>query len=772
MANIEDLIQRARTIRIETKSKKNTAVRIGGLLLDIVSALDEAQVLKKAQYGGIVATSADVVSDYAAKDYSGPYFYLVGSSFSSLVVYQYAGTGDPVPSFGGAAYNFSDYSEALSRIDALSPKINGVTMGKTSATTGAYYNCGNVTGTYSGATANMNGFSYYPVITLQKGQTISIAVLGGDGGRAYCITDATTDEIIAKAAKNQDLRESPFTYTATKAVKVYITDKSPYDGVIVVGGTIDAAISSVQQEAAALRHDVDGVREDVSTLQQGVEAADEKIETIEDELGSETELTETGSISPYVIDTDGSLLPRESGNYTVHFFEVAEGDMLRIHLKRTNAGGATRLSMSFYATVDGTSYTHVPSDEVTNAMRWPYNGTRELDYTITVPEGANRVGIFGGAADGFVALIYVADVDDTPLKQLQRNSSKILDAASEVEANPNNALNERLTAVEEAVEGGGGGGSFSFIPRISNPRVDIRHTEELRVLSIGNSFTVDTFEYFPDFITAANLDVSDICIYKMVRSSGSFNTFWKSWNNNDTYNGSTGCFYSLSKVAGGLSQPINGSNNYTKMHSVFEDVKWDIIMFHQVSQYAADYEDWEGTTSGGRFIEFLRILRTYQPQAMLGYVWTQTSFNQSEGGDTAAEFAKIAKGVKWLQNNCGIDFVVPIGAAIENLRASSLNVSPVAYGFSRDGHHLGFGMGRYVSAATYFHTLMGARYGVSVLGSSCVHAVTSAELADASATYPNDCVDVDANNKELAQKCAVLACCNMYSIVAPDDIVI
>lgn len=124
MANIVDLIQRARTIRIETKSKKNTADRIGSLLLDIARGLDEAQVLKKAQYGGIVATSADVVSDYAAKGYSGPYFYLVGSSLSSLVVYQYAGSGTPAQAFGGAAYNFADYSEVLRRVDLLGPKID------------------------------------------------------------------------------------------------------------------------------------------------------------------------------------------------------------------------------------------------------------------------------------------------------------------------------------------------------------------------------------------------------------------------------------------------------------------------------------------------------------------------------------------------------------------------------------------------------------------------------------------------------------------------
>ena len=126
MANIADLIQRARTIRIETKSKKNTADRIGGLLLDIVNGLVEAQSLKAAQYGGIVATSADVVSDYAAKGYSGPYFYLVGASLSSLVVYQYAGSGSPAQAFGGAAYDFADYSEAISRLNQLDSNIDQI----------------------------------------------------------------------------------------------------------------------------------------------------------------------------------------------------------------------------------------------------------------------------------------------------------------------------------------------------------------------------------------------------------------------------------------------------------------------------------------------------------------------------------------------------------------------------------------------------------------------------------------------------------------------
>ena len=125
MANIADLIQRARTIRIETKSKKNTADRIGGLLLDIVNGLGEAQSLKKALYGGIVATSADVVSDYAAKGYNGPYFYLVGSSLSSLVVYQYAGTGTPAQAFSGAAYDFTDFSEVIGRVSLLAGNLDG-----------------------------------------------------------------------------------------------------------------------------------------------------------------------------------------------------------------------------------------------------------------------------------------------------------------------------------------------------------------------------------------------------------------------------------------------------------------------------------------------------------------------------------------------------------------------------------------------------------------------------------------------------------------------
>lgn len=64
-----------------------------------------------AFFGGIVGVSTDIATDYSSKGYSGTYFYMVGADMSSLVAYQYSGSGSPIQLFSGATYDFTDYSD-------------------------------------------------------------------------------------------------------------------------------------------------------------------------------------------------------------------------------------------------------------------------------------------------------------------------------------------------------------------------------------------------------------------------------------------------------------------------------------------------------------------------------------------------------------------------------------------------------------------------------------------------------------------------------------
>ena len=325
-------------------------------------------------------------------------------------------------------------------------------------------------------------------------------------------------------------------------------------------------------------------------------------------------------------------------------------------------------------------------------------------------------------------------------------------------------LDKRVDALENEQ-------SYSIAPKISNPPIDIRKgaMPQLRVLDIGNSFTDDSTAYLPGFVTSAGLDVSDMCLYRCIRGGGSFKSFYDSWHNQDTSGGTTDptCHYSVGKLFGGLTQSISGTTNLEKMHSCFEDCKWDLIIIHQVSTYSNQFNLWNGNTDAGYLTELIRLVRLYQPQATIGFLMPHASYQQSLNGDTASLFRGIAESVQKMRSAYGIDFIIPVASAIENLRTSQTfkTMYPnVQKGYSRDGHHLGYGLARYVANAVCFQSILGKRYGVSVYGNTYRVSVTE------QSTYPNENIDVTDTNATLAQICAILAYDQMYSINSPDNI--
>ena len=304
-------------------------------------------------------------------------------------------------------------------------------------------------------------------------------------------------------------------------------------------------------------------------------------------------------------------------------------------------------------------------------------------------------------------------------------------------------------------------------PKIFNPSVDMVSRTPLRILDIGNSFSGDSMSYIEDLVTASGIDTSDFSLYNIIRGGGSFKTFYDSWHNQDDYSGEVGCHYTVRKVAGDIVS-IEGETKLERMHYTFENVRWDVIVIHNRPYGSLSTSDWEGHGDNGYLKEFIRILRLYQPKATIGFMMPHASHRDSP--DTVVGWQSIGETIRWMQTHYGVDFIVPVGTAIENLRASSLKTASVTHEFSRDDHHLGFGLARYVANATYFQTAIAPRFGISVYGNSAIHAVSESEMADPSYRYPDDCVDVTNANKGLAQICAICACDDMFAITPPDGI--
>lgn len=320
------------------------------------------------------------------------------------------------------------------------------------------------------------------------------------------------------------------------------------------------------------------------------------------------------------------------------------------------------------------------------------------------------------------------------------------------------------------------------VAKIFNPKVDLKKAQ-LRVLDIGNSFTNNAlgvykdgetyYNYISDFISAAEINVSDMCLYAAIRSSGSFKSWYDCYHDDDTVS------YSIGKTVngitqpniGGITQPITGTSGVgdgSKFRSCLQDCKWDIILIHQSSGYSTDnISTLEGNGDGGYLKELVRLIRTLQPSASIGFLFTHVG-NDDANGETEVTFAEMCKSVKQVCGNYGIDFVIPVGAALENLRTSSLNTT--SNNFSEDNHHLAAGLGKYVAAATYFQSLFAPRYDVSILGNAFNSAPITSDIIGTHTSYSDNFVSVTSLNAPTAQMCAILAVNDMWNINNPNGI--
>ena len=100
----------------------------------------------------------------------------------------------------------------------------------------------------------------------------------------------------------------------------------------------------------------------------------------------------------------------------------------------------------------------------------------------------------------------------------------------------------------------------------------------LKVLDIGNSYTVDATALLPLITKASGSDVSDMCLYKATRGSASFKLWYDIYNGEDSPSAS----YEVSKVLGGLDANVRTGSSMGDDRKLFRECltneKWDLII--------------------------------------------------------------------------------------------------------------------------------------------------------------------------------------------------
>ena len=282
---------------------------------------------------------------------------------------------------------------------------------------------------------------------------------------------------------------------------------------------------------------------------------------------------------------------------------------------------------------------------------------------------------------------------------------------------------------------------------------------DLKVLDIGNSYTNDALDLLPTVVQNCGVDVSDMSLYKLIRGGASFKNWCDVYEDNDPNS------YYLKHVVGSqLPEFIyqeTAMGNGSLFRRILSDVEWDLIIIHQVSNFAPYYDLWEEDGNAGCLDKLLGIIQENQPNAQIGFLlvhsyWDGFSGNQEES--SLKRWRKIADSAKRLQKDYRIEFVIPYGTAVENLRSSSLNNS---FDLTADGTHCGYGLCKYTAACCYYESLIAPRTAISCYGTPA-----DIDVSDRESLYPG--VNVDSTNALTAQKAAILAVQDMFHCNNPE----
>lgn len=179
----------------------------------------------------------------------------------------------------------------------------------------------------------------------------------------------------------------------------------------------------------------------------------------------------------------------------------------------------------------------------------------------------------------------------------------------------------------------------------------------LKILSVGNSFSEDAFNYAPWILKNICPEI-DLTFGTLYRGGSTLAQHYSSFLNNTND-------YSFRKWQ-------SNNNDWETIKSSANDLdalgneKWDIILFQQESNSASDYSTYQPYLNDIIKLLFSKI----DYPVKLG--WLITPSNRSNYEQSVTDFNAIITAVQRVINETAIDFVIPCGTAIQNARTTTL----------------------------------------------------------------------------------------------------
>lgn len=229
----------------------------------------------------------------------------------------------------------------------------------------------------------------------------------------------------------------------------------------------------------------------------------------------------------------------------------------------------------------------------------------------------------------------------------------------------------------------------------------------LRILFLGNSFTMDAVQHLPALLAGSGIN-GDItlahCYY-----GGRTVTEYNDWTKAD---------YTLYKAEAGASTWTTHSAKVS-IAQVANGGRWDIVT---IQEHTGNYHGWIWNDAEKADLESLieKVAKTQSVKPKFYYIFSQSYFNMgkigsgsrsymtwpldSEKSSQLAMYQVCKARAEKVMANCPFDGVIATGTMLQNLRTTAINNN--GWDLTRDGYHMDNGIARYGAACTVFEKLV------------------------------------------------------------------
>ena len=224
----------------------------------------------------------------------------------------------------------------------------------------------------------------------------------------------------------------------------------------------------------------------------------------------------------------------------------------------------------------------------------------------------------------------------------------------------------------------------------------------LRVLCIGNSFSLDGSTLLPQLLVDAGVSTRKFQIYAAIYAGASL----EYWDNMRATDAPLPYIYNM----GGSLFKLE--NKQWTLRTLLQNQPWDVVVIQQASPKSNlpnTYHPYMSRLNEYIHQECMNKQVHVAWQLTWSYPETATSGPIDEEG-----WREIAMIANQKCHDVGISTIIPSGTAIQNARTTSLRQDSNA--LTRDGLHLSLGVGRYIAAMSWYESICRPIYGKSIIG--------------------------------------------------------